>query len=107
MTALNTVKGGPRMAPIPPDIDGLSAWAYEQGTDPLDWGIACAETAITAHLHVCVGRAVDPASFPGYSRDLSVEALARRIIGNLIDAGWRIPGDSGTPTPGELLEPRE
>lgn len=88
------------MAPIPPDIDGLSAWAYKQGIEPLDWAINCADTEITAWLHVCAGRSDNPASFPGYSPDLSVAAVARRIIGNLLYAGWRIPGAAeGDPDP--------
>ena len=82
------------MAPIPPDIDGLSAWAYETGITPLDWAINTARTEIDVWLHVCEGRADNPASFPGYHPDLGVEALARRIIGSLLDAGWRIPGDA-------------
>ena len=63
------------------------------GFQPLDWAIINAETAITAWLHVCAGRADNPGSFPGFGPDLSVEALSRRIVGNLLDAGWRIPGE--------------
>lgn len=82
------------MPPIPPDIDGLTAWAYEQGITPLDWAINCADNEITAWLHVCAGRANDPSSFPGFHPDLSVAALSRRIVGHLLDAGWRIPGSA-------------
>lgn len=80
------------MAPIPPDIDGLSAYAYKQGRDPLDWAINITDIEINVWLHVCAGRDEDPTSFPGFHPDLSVEALARRIVGHLLDAGWRIPG---------------
>jgi hypothetical protein len=92
---------------IPDDIDGLSAWAYEQGTDPLDWAIKTVDTQIDVWMIVCAGRAQNPALFPGFHPDLSVEALARRIVGRLMDAGWRVPGSTGTPATPELLEPRE
>lgn len=91
----------------PPHVDELSAWAYEQGTDPLDWAVKSIDTQIDVWMIVCAGRAQNPASFPGFHPDLSVEALARRIVGRLMDAGWRAPGNTDTLTPADLLEPRE
>jgi hypothetical protein len=79
---------------IPDDIDGLSAYAYEQGILPLDWAITSVNTEILAWTHVVIGRLENPESFPGYHPDLTITALARRIVGNLLDAGWRIPGST-------------
>ena len=83
-----------QLPPIPEDIDGLSAWAYKHGVAPLDWAINSAQIEITAWMHVCAGRADNPSSFPGYTQDLSSEALARKIVGTLLDAGWRMPGSA-------------
>jgi hypothetical protein len=75
----------------PGDIDGLDDWAYALGKDPLVYAETSTATLISAHELVIASRAEDPATFPGYSLDLSTEALARRIIGTLMDAGWTPP----------------
>ena len=40
---------------------------------------------------ITAARQEDPATFPGYTLELSPAALARRIVGGLLDAGWTPP----------------
>lgn len=76
---------------IPEDIDGLDKVAYEQGRDPIDWATQKSRDYIDAHLEIWGGRLKDPSYFPGYCIPLTTEALARRIVGGLMDAGWTPP----------------
>jgi hypothetical protein len=76
---------------IPEDIDGLDKVAYEQGRDPIDWATQKTVSFIDAHIDVSVARLTNPAAFPGYCIPLTFDALARRIVGGLLDAGWTPP----------------
>jgi hypothetical protein len=74
------------------DIAFLARFAYAHGTDPLDYAIEhVIQTHITVYLTVCASRYADPSTFPGYDPELSVAVLSRRILGDLMDAGWRPP----------------
>ncbi len=74
------------------DICFLARFAYEHGTTPLDYA---AEHVIQTHIDVfhtiVAARVEDPASFPGYVLEISTAALSRRILGDLMDAGWTPP----------------
>ena len=74
------------------DLSFLAEFAYGNGIDPIDYATA---HVIEGHLKVYLGvrdaRAVNPASFPIYDADLSTAVLARRILGDLLDAGWTPP----------------
>lgn len=72
-------------------IDGLSAYAYSHGTDPLDHAIQAAQTSIDIYLTVVAARYENPECFPGYDPEPSIEKTARQIIGRLLDAGWTPP----------------
>ena len=74
------------------DICFLARFAYDSGMDPIDYA-ACAviQSHVDVQLAVCAGRADNPANFPGYWRDLTTAALSRRILGDLLDAGWKPP----------------
>lgn len=74
------------------DIGPVSRRAYEVGWSPVDWAIEGVAMALGVHLDVAVSRAEDPAACPGYYTDLTFAALARRIVGGLLDAGWTPPG---------------
>lgn len=76
---------------IPDDVDGLARHAYSHGTTPLDWAAGYTENLIEVHLQVAASRAEDPATFPGYCIELTLAAVARRIVGTLMDAGWTAP----------------
>jgi hypothetical protein len=74
------------------DMCGLAKWAYAHGTDPIDWAIdSIAKNNIDVYLTITAARHEDPATFPGYTLELSPAALARRIVGDLLDAGWTPP----------------
>ena len=65
------------------DIDFLAAFAYSTGQDPIDYA---AENVIRAHIDAHL----HPASYPG-DMDPATSALSRRILGDLLDAGWTPP----------------
>ena len=74
------------------DMCGLASYAYAHGTDPIDWAIdGIAKNNIDVYLTITAARQEDPATFPGYTLELSPAALARRIVGGLLDAGWTPP----------------
>jgi hypothetical protein len=80
---------------VPADIDSIDDWparnAYESGADPVTYAEGRVAMVVKVHLSVVNGRAESPGSFPVYSRDLSDEALARRILGGLLAIGWTPP----------------
>ena len=65
------------------DIDFLAAFAYSTGQDPIDYAT---ENVIRAHIDAHF----TPDTFPG-DVDPATAALSRRIVGDLLDAGWRAP----------------
>ncbi len=73
------------------DIGVLAAFAYRNGKDPIDWAIELAEIQIGLRDEVVAGRIENPKSYPSYQLDLSTGAVARRIVGDLLDAGWTPP----------------
>lgn len=76
------------------DIGEAARLAYAAGIDPIDW----AEGEITALIGVhreLVKLNVDMGVEPG--GDLSDGAMARRIIGLLMNAGWLVPGGFDLP----------
>lgn len=74
------------------DIDFLARFAYGLGQDPIDYAaVNVIEIHIDTYLSIVAARYEDPASFPGYTLELSRPALARRIVGDLLDAGWTPP----------------
>jgi len=79
------------------DIGALARMAYEHGENPLDYAERQLEILITVHLMVMAARSEDVASFPGYPADLGFASLARRILGDLLDAGWTMPGSADEP----------
>lgn len=74
------------------DINFLARFAYTNGIDPIDYAAhGIIQAHVDVHLAICAGRAENPASYPGYWRDLTTAALSRRILGDLLDAGWTPP----------------
>jgi len=73
------------------DINALARISYESGVDPIDFAEGDVAMLIEAHARVAVTRIFEPGSFPGYSVEMTIDALARRILGNLLDAGWQPP----------------
>lgn len=73
------------------DVDPLARVAYRHGRDTIDWAIHLAKNEIEVRETILAARAEDPNAFPGYVLELTHEAVARRIVGNLLDAGWKPP----------------
>jgi hypothetical protein len=78
----------------------LARLAYERGISPLDWAEGHVNQLIDVHIMVWSSRLQDPATFPGYPIELTTGALARRIIGELLDAGWTLPEPGAPPATG-------
>ena len=64
-------------------IDFLARFADDTGQDPVDYAT---ENVIRAHIDAHF----TPDTFPG-DVDPATAALSRRIVGDLLDAGWRAP----------------
>lgn len=74
------------------DIGFLARFAYDHGTDPIDYATEhVIETHVNVFLTVMASRVADPRTFPGYDPELSTAVLSRRILGDLMDAGWTPP----------------
>lgn len=57
----------------------------------LDLAEITVSTQIEAALTVARYRLDDPDAFPGYPDNVSPDAIARRIIGALLNLGWTMP----------------
>ena len=68
------------------DLGVLAQIAYDAGITPLDF----AEEQVTIHIAVHTATAGAP---PGMflAAQMSPDAVARRILGALLDAGWQPP----------------
>jgi hypothetical protein len=73
------------------EVNFLASHAYGLGQHPLDY----AETSVRIYLNlrdeIRQARAIDPASFPGYLLETDDASWSRRILGELMDAGWTPP----------------
>lgn len=79
----------PRMA----NVECLNAQHdYESGKDGIQIAEEWITVSVVALLTVREARAKNPQTFPGYG-EATPEAVARRIVARLIDAGWR-PADA-------------
>ena len=74
------------------DIDALSAAAYEGGRDPIDWSVTSITAILTAR-QTMVTRAENGLPALAGWHDVSDEAVARKVIGSLLNAGWSPPSD--------------
>ncbi len=73
------------------DIGSLAKAAYRLGISPVDYAVGSVKDLIDVHRRVAADRQEDPESWPGYCIPLTDEALASRIVGDLMDAGWTPP----------------
>lgn len=69
------------------DIDAVARIAYETGIDP----DAYAEGEITALINAHFAAALKAVAEPGPHPDYSTPAMARRILGTLLNIGWEMP----------------
>lgn len=73
------------------DIEPLARSAYANGTDPIDWACTLVEGQVEAWDTIRRARVHTPTAFPVYIVPLTTEAIARQIVGRLLDAGWTPP----------------
>jgi hypothetical protein len=71
------------------DICERARIAYDLGIDPLDYAERELSELIGVHLGLAAVCAELNVSVP--TGTLSVEAMCRRILGSLLDAGWTAP----------------
>lgn len=71
------------------DICERARIAYGCGVDPLDYAEAELMTLIGVHLGLA--RLYADLAVPVPEGTLSVGAMSRRILGSLLDAGWKAP----------------
>jgi hypothetical protein len=60
---------------------------YESGIAPLDYAENEIESVVNANFAAALRAATEPGPHPDYS----TAAMARRILGALINAGWQMP----------------
>ena len=71
------------------DISTLARIAYDAGINPIDY----AEEQVTLLIAVfqTLSEAGDEFGAAVTTCELTAPSLARRILGNLLDAGWKTP----------------
>lgn len=72
-------------------VEFAAQYAYDHGDDPLNYAVFLVQTAIEARDLVVEARSRDPKLCPFYGHDTSDAAVAHRVIGCLLDAGWTPP----------------
>lgn len=79
-------------------IDALSVSVYSDGTDPIDWAVQLAATMLDVAQDVIEARTNgSPYQFPSWG-EVTVDAVARRIVARLLDAGWTPPAQESINT---------
>lgn len=79
------------------DINASARAAYTEGVSPIEYAVQLAWTQMEVQAEVLVSRIDNPQAYPGYLLPLDSDAVARRIIGELLDAGWSPPHTTSTP----------
>lgn len=74
------------------DLDYLSRWGYARGEDPIDVAIKRVATLAEVWTTLQEREANGLARLPAW-QDITSAALARKVVGALLDAGWRPPTD--------------
>jgi len=71
------------------DICERARIAYDLGIDPIDY----AETELTVLIgvHLSLASMCADLDVPAPEGTLTVGAMARRILGSILDAGWKPP----------------
>jgi hypothetical protein len=70
----------------------LARFAYAEGVNPIDYAVRVAEAEIGASQAIIAARRYKPGAYPVFKGSLESDAIARRVIGALLDAGWTPPG---------------
>ncbi|NUQ97865.1 MAG: hypothetical protein HOY79_15360 [Streptomyces sp.] len=74
------------------NVECIAAQAmYDDGRTGLDIAAMWIATITSALIHVQNARLDDPQAIPSWGPEATPQVAARRIIGRLLDAGWRPP----------------
>jgi len=74
------------------DIDFLAISSYAHGKSVTETAVDRVQVLLKAWQQVTEARRTDPTAFPGGAwADTGKEALARRVLATLLDAGWKPP----------------
>jgi hypothetical protein len=85
------------------DIGFLAASKYAAGKSPIDVAEGSIVTLLTVHTNLLLRAAAGRKPLPAW-QDLSFAALARKIVGELLDAGWEPPSDEDIRAAAEHLK---
>ncbi len=72
------------------DLDSIAVATYAHGGDPIDWACTAVGACLDARDTVREARELSPAAFPGWGERDNM-AVARKIVGTLLGAGWTPP----------------
>lgn len=74
-------------------IDYIAALGYRDGVDTITVGTDRVALLVETWDRIGCAREANPDAFPGAVwADLSIAAVARKVLGSLLDAGWTPPG---------------
>jgi hypothetical protein len=73
------------------DIGWLHRQAYDRGIDSINNAVDSVAALIATAQTITDGRRADASSFGVYGQDIGPSHWARRIVGELLDAGWTPP----------------
>lgn len=94
------IRKGEQSLDDPSDVNVLSVLAYGLGIDPLTHAQSTIAAVIHANDIVIAARATTPEAFPGYPRATGPDMVAAKVLGILLDAGWK-PPELSPPQSGE------
>ena len=72
-------------------IEPLHRFAYDSGTDPIEYAVELARVQIETSNDIRTARIYSPNAYPIFLGSLGDDAVARRVIAQLLDAGWTPP----------------
>lgn len=75
--------------------NAIARTAYANGVDPVDWAVELTQTQIETSAEILFAREQRPDAYPQFRGELTAGAVARRIVGELLDAGWTPPAVAG------------
>lgn len=75
------------------EIEPLHRYAYRSGTDPIEYAVTVACMQIEAANEIRAARARRPDAYPVFKGSLSDDATARRVVAELMNAGWTPPSE--------------
>jgi hypothetical protein len=89
------------------EIECTARIAYEHGQDPIDYAAWLIGMHLDVYFDILHAREDNPQAYPGYKLSMASEALLRRIVAGLLDAGWQPPKIRPTPEDVSALLPPE